>query len=292
MARDQNGRIYSAYGRYDHPYEIYLIDPVTATPALQCTTSLSGITGLAFDELDRLYALSERTPGTSSEFDLYQVDLATGQTTLIGDTQLTNCGTLTYGGGSLWTFDGFTHGLVRIDPATAVATDVNPGFLGPADWDSLVMTPEGVLYQLNSGLWVQDVQTGVPSLVAEAPYFGIFGGAEYLPGPAPPFALGTLGQTGGPMGAQAWGATPGGDVVLLAALGPAGVAQIPAGRPCAGATLDLNATYRAAAVLRADAQGHALAGPFRAPAAVAGSLRLQALDLTTCTTSNLARVIY
>lgn len=239
-----------------------------------------------------MFALKERVPASSGPYDLYTLDLATGAATLIGDTQLTNCGNLAFRDGMLWTYTG-DLGLVMIDPNTAQAEDVNDSFRGPVgSTESLCFSEDGILYQLDSGLWIQDVHFGVPSLVGLTQYFGLFDCAEYLPGSAPPFALGTLGQTGGPMGAQTWGATPGGDVVLLAALGPAGVAQIPAGRPCAGTTLDLNATYRAAAVLRADAQGHALAGPVRAPAAVAGSLRLQALDLTTCTTSNLARVIY
>jgi hypothetical protein len=45
-------------------------------------------------------------------------------------------------------------------------------------------------------------------------------------------------------------------------------------------------------VLRADAQGRAQAGPAFVPAGAAGLVRLQAVDLATCRSSNLAQVIY
>jgi hypothetical protein len=47
-----------------------------------------------------------------------------------------------------------------------------------------------------------------------------------------------------------------------------------------------------AAVAQADAQGHARLGPVQVPAAAAGLIRLQALDLTACRASNLARLVY
>jgi hypothetical protein len=149
-----------------------------------------------------------------------------------------------------------------------------------------------VLYQVDAGLWIQDTVTGVPTFVGPLNYFGILGGVEYLPGPTSPFALGTLGETGGPMGAQVWGATPNGSVVLLYALGPGGASSVPPGQPCAGTLLDLNSTVVLAAVLQADAQGHASIGPAFVPASFARSVDLQALDIATCATSNLAQVIY
>ncbi len=292
MARDSQGRIFSAFGYWNVPYAIYEINPSTGQAAFVVQTSLVGIGGLAFGPGDVLYAVNDRLVPASGPDDLHSIDLATGASTLIGDTGMIAHATLAYGQGSLWGYDG-EAGLVRIDTITGLATDVNPNFRGPLDLiESLCFSDHGVLYQVDAGLWIQDTLTGVPTFVGPLNYFGIFGGIEYLPGPTSPFALGTLGETGGPMGAQVWGATPNGNVVLLYALGAAGATLVPSGQPCAGTVLNLNSTVAAAAILHADAQGHALVGPAFAPAAVAGSARLQALDLTTCATSNLAQVIY
>ena len=70
---------------------------------------------------------------------------------------------------------------------------------------------------------------------------GILGGVEYLAGPTSPFALGTQGLTGGPMSAQFWGATPRGTVAILYTYGGGGPSTVPAGNPCAGTLINLNA---------------------------------------------------
>jgi hypothetical protein len=94
------------------------------------------------------------------------------------------------------------------------------------------------------------------------------------------------------MGAQVWGATPHGTVVLLYALGSGGPTPVPSGRRCAGTPLDLNATIAPFAVLQADAAGRAQVGPAFVPAAAAITTHLQALDLATCATSNPAWVLF
>lgn len=47
-----------------------------------------------------------------------------------------------------------------------------------------------------------------------------------------------------------------------------------------------------AVVVRADAQGQVQIGPSYVPTSAAGSVRLQALDLATCASSNLARIVF
>ncbi len=293
MARDSQGRIFSAYGYWSVPYAIYEINPSTGQATFVSQTALKGISGLAFGPGDVLFAVNDRAaPVSYGPDDLHTIDLATGSDALIGPTNLVSMGSLVYGQGSLWGYDG-DLGLVNLDSATGAATDVNPSFVGPRDFnESYCFSDDAVLYEVDAGLWVQDTLTGVPTFVGPLNYFGILGGIEYLPGPTSPFVLGTLGETGGPMGAQVWGATPNGSVVLLYALGAAGATLVPSGQPCAGTLLNLNSTVAAATILHADSQGHALVGPAFAPAAVAGSARLQALDITTCATSNLAQVIY
>jgi hypothetical protein len=293
LARDSQGKLFSAYGRFDHPIEVYELDPFTGQATFVCQTNLNGIGALAFGPGDVLYALQDTTtPVGGGPDDLYTIDLATGATARIGATGRKFVATLDYANGVMFSYD-VTKGLVRIDLATGLATDVNPDFRGPQDQaESLCFGEDGALYLVDAGLWVMDKITGVPCLVGSTFYPGVFGGVEFLPGAALPFVLWTLGMTGGPMGAEFAGATPDGSVALLLALGPGGPTAVASGYPCAGTLLDLNPGLSLVAVLRADAQGRSRIGPTFVPAAAAGSARLQALDLTTCATSNLAQVIY
>ncbi len=295
LTRDGSGRLIAGYvDLFSISWtDLHEIDPQTAQASFLVRIPLGGILGLAFAPGDVLYAINERFPGSSlSPVDLYTIDLVSGSPTLIGDTGTDSVATLAYGEGSLWTHHGGL-GLMRIDPITGLAVDVNPDFRGPSDFmESLCFSDHGVMYQVDAGLWVQDTLTGVPTFVGPLNYPGVLGGVEYLPGPTSPFALGTLGETGGPMGAQVWGATPNGTVVLLYALGSGGPTPVPSGRRCAGTLLDLNATLAPLAVLQADAQGHARIGPAFVPAAAAITTHLQALDLATCATSNPAQLIF
>ncbi len=293
MARDSSGRLIASYGRFDHPYEIHEINTSTGQATFISQTDLNGIGAMAFGPGDILYVAHDTTtPAGPHPFDLYIVDLVSGLSSRVGATGLTNLASLAYGKGELWGYDG-NLGLVRIDPATGLASDVNPSFRGPLDLTESLSFGEGdVLFLVDAGLWVMDKITGVPCLVGSTFYPGVFGGVEFLPGPAPPFALGTLGQTGGPMGAEFVGATPDGQVALLLALGPGGPTPVASGYPCAGTILDLNSGLTLVSLLRADSAGSARIGPAFVPPAAAGSARLQALDLTTCATSNLAQVIY
>lgn len=295
VAKDQSGRLFGAYFDWQtlSGTAIYEIDPWTGQVTQAAFTPLIGVAGMSFGDQDALFMAVERNyPMGGSPIDLYTVDLATGAPTLVGDMGSTGLGTLAYDGADLWAYD-FNLGLVRVDQATGQMTDVNPSFLGPLDLtENICFGDDGILYQVDAGFWIQDTLTGVPSFVNLTGFPGLFAGVEYLPGPTTPFTLGTQGETGGPMGAQVWGATPNGTVVLLRAQGGGGPTAVPGGNPCAGTLLDLNATIAPLAVLRADAQGRARLGPAFVPASAALITHLQAINLATCAISNPLRILY
>lgn len=299
LARDSQGLLVGASGQFhplaNEPYGIYSIDPLTGGTLLVVQTSLFGITAIAFGPGDLLYALHDPSYGQGALIDLIRIDLLTGASTLVGNTGITLSDTLTYGDGFLWTYHGgeFGLGLMRIDPLTGMATDVNPGLRGPNDLvDSLTFSDDGVLYLIDYGLWIVDTVTGVPVFVNFIPGFPLFYCAEFVPGLAEPFSLGLRGESGHLMGAFVAGATPGGRVALLHGYGYGGPTTIPGGSPCAGGWLDLRSPVRLVSVLTAGLDGKAEVGPVFVPAQVRGRVRLQALDLATCATSNVARVVF
>lgn len=293
LGQDSGGILYAAYGRFDHPYEIYEIDPNTGQATFVVQTSLIGVSSMAFDSNDTLYLLSDPGAPFSFGYELVEVDLSTGAERVIGNTGLITITAFDVDGADrLWAYD-YERGLVEIDPLTAVATDVNPGFRGPPDPPkSMVFGEDDALYLLDGAVWIGDVTTGVPGFVAWTSQVVLFSGMEYLPGPSAPFTLRPLGETGGPMGVRIAGATPGSTLVLLSAQGGGGPTPVPSGNPCAGTLLDLNSTLAPLRILHADAQGRAEFGPAFVPAAAAITTRLQALDLSACTTSNLVRIVF
>ena len=185
-------------------------------------------------------------------------------------------------------------GLVRIDPVTAQATDVNAGFheafaLSPG----IAFRPDGVLYFSDGGLWVMDPKTGIPGAIGYDQWWGIFGAIEWLEGPSPaPPALGIRGLRGDLMSAHASGMTPFGKVVFAYSLGAGGPTTVPPSRPCAGTVLDLRDPPILAELVLADGLGRARTPTRLAPWVRRGRLHLQAIDLTTCRTTNPLRVVY
>jgi len=158
---------------------------------------------------------------------------------------------------------------------------------------TLCASDDGILYGGFYFLFVIDKSTGAPAFIdVLKPNIPFLAGMEFLPNQPAPFSLGVSGETGGPMGAFVAGATPGGNVAFLATRGGGGPTQIPPGHACAGVSIDLNARLRLIGLVPADTAGKAEIGPVQVPFYPAGALRLQALDLQSCATSNRARVIY
>jgi len=96
--------------------------------------------------------------------------------------------------------------------------------------------------------------------------------------------LSVSGSCPGRMGFDASGGTPGGNVAFVYAFGT-GSFKIPNGKPCAGTTLGLNSSVKLARLVAADGSGNASFGA-NVPPAACGRVFVQAIDLSTCNTSN------
>jgi len=293
MAMDSQGRLYGAYGRYFAPYAIYEIDPQTGFATFVVQTSFIGIRAMAFDDNDVLYISNERdAPISFSPTDLHTLDLATGATTLIGDTGVFVLHTMEFSNGTLWGY-AFDKGLIQLDTITGQATDVNSNIWGP--WNatsSMCFNDEGALYFLDTYLWMFDSQTAGASLVNSLSLFGFWADAVFVEGPMPAFSLWLAGTTDGPMGVNFSGATPNGPVAIAWAKGDGGPTPIPSGFSCSGVAMDLNPNMQLLGTLAADNLGQGTFGPNFVPASALGQIRVQAIDLFTCATSNRVIVAY
>lgn len=293
LARDSSGRLYSSYGFFDYPFEIYELDPNTGQASFVLQTSFIGVSSMAFGPGDLLYLTEDPSAPLGRPYHLFTLDLSTGATVEIGDTGLLGITALDFDDqGRLWAF-AYRTGLVELDLLTGAARDVNPTFQGPPDPPkSMAFGEDGALWMIDLAVWLTDTTTGVPPMVAQMSRFSIFSGLEYIPGPTPPFSLWTTGETGGPMSVRAVGATPGGTVAVLLAIGGGGPTAIPGGYPCAGTLLDLNSSLSPLRILRADSHGRLQICPLQVPTSYGGTTHLQAVDLLTCRTSNHARIIF
>lgn len=293
MAMDSQGRLFGAYGRDFVTYAIYEIDPQTGLATFVVQTNFIGIRAMAFDDNDVLYISNERdAPLSLSPSDIHTLDLSTGATTLIGETGVFKLHTLDFSSGILWGY-AYDFGLVQIDLNTGHASDVNPNFFGP--WNatsSMCFNDDGALYFLDTYLWMFDTQTAAASLASPLSLFGYWADAAFIEGPTPTFSLWLAGTTGGPVGVKVSGATPGGIIAIAWAPGVGGPTPIPSGFPCSGIEMNLNPNMQLLGTITADSQGKGLIGPQFVPAAAIGLIRLQAIDLTTCATSNRVTVAY
>lgn len=100
-------------------------------------------------------------------------------------------------------------------------------------------------------------------------------------------SLRVSGSCPGSMTFDASGATPGGAVAYIYAFG-AGNVVIPSG-PCAGTELGLNATAQLGGTETANAAGEATLTT-NVPAAACGRVFVQALDVSSCTPSNVSEI--
>lgn len=294
FAMDSQGRLFGAYGRYFAPYAIYEIDPHTGAASFVVQTNFIGIRAMAFDDQDVLFVGNERdAPLSLSPTDIHTLDLGTGASTLIGEAGVFKLHTLDFHDGELYGY-ALDHGLCRIDLATGAAIDVAPELEGPWNFATVSMAfdNQGALYYLDTYLWMFDAETAGTSLVDEVSVFGYWADAVFIEGPTPTFTLWLAGQTDGPMGVKFSGATPGGEVAIAWTSGPGGPTAIANGFPCAGVELDLNSDMRLLGIVAADQAGKATLGPQFVPASARGQIRVQAVDLATCETSNRVIVAY
>jgi len=294
LAVNSQGKIFAAYGDWIAKYGIYEINPTTGQATFVAQTNLKGIRGLAFGPGDILYATNHRdAPLIDTPDDLHVVNLLTGTTTFIGDTGSVSLGKITYANGVLWAYDA-GDGLVQINTVTGVATDVNPlvpalPFTFP---DALCSTSDDSLYYVGNHLWIMDKETGAVSQVSLVSIFASWSGAVFIDDPTKPFSLWFGGTTNGLMEIKVSGGTPNGVIALAWATGAGGPTPIPSGFLCSGVILDLNINMRLLATLSLGNDGKGILGPQFVPASAAQRVRVQAVDLTTCQTSNVAGVWY
>ena len=295
LAYDSQGTLYAANGDWAYGWDIYEIDPDTAQTVFVTYVAINGFSSMAFDDNDTLYFINDRdAPLIVSPADLHTLDLATGIHTLIGDTGLgISMNALDFHDGVLYAHPS-SIGLTTIDTNTGLGTDLepsHPGIIG--GWTvGFSFDNQGALYFLTDFLWLMDPETTTSSIVDWVPPFPLWGECVFREGPTPNFSLTLSGFAGSPMTVKIAGATPFGQVAIVAARGSGGPTTIPAGFPCAGVELDLNSTMRLLGVGTANVDGYVEVGPDLMPAGAVGNLRVQAIDLSSCETTNKVIVTY
>jgi hypothetical protein len=147
---------------------MYFVDSTNGRPTITRSPAVSeSIRGVA--DLDGvIYCIRDNVLGDRLEiFDpLNQTYTLVGTTTFTGLQSLATSPT-----GRLLSWDVTGPGLVRIDPATGVATDVSPsqGTSGVAI-QSLEFTPDGRLFGANDKQYLIDPDSGVPTFYSDPPY--------------------------------------------------------------------------------------------------------------------------
>jgi len=292
LAKDSQGRLFSAHAPPLSPRAIYELDPQTGHATFVVQTNFVGVSDLVFGPGDLLYLMNARNaPSIGGPMDLHTINLTTGVTTFVGETGVTSITEMAFDGGVLWGFSN-DFGLVQIDLNTGIATDISSNVVEPPFHfaEGLCASESGVLYFFTSDLWLFDGSTGVASRVGRALPYSDWSGAVFVEGTEPAFSLWYGGETNGPMEIKFSGATPGGVVALAWTTGLGGPTAIPTGFPCSGLLLDLNSNMRLLEIITAGPNGSAKFGPRFVPASAARSIRVQAIDLTNCMASNAATI--
>lgn len=166
LARNSKGEFYTVSSKplgSSQPATILKLDPLTGLATPVAPSSLTEVRALAFGPNDELYAI-----GYSVPFKLYRLDLQTGAATLIGNLSGGFFQALACYGGELYAWEcgggsGFGKGLMKVDPATGAATDVNPQIGGTCyEVQGLAFDGHGNLYGANKALRVVKVRPGAP----------------------------------------------------------------------------------------------------------------------------------
>ncbi len=159
-----------------------------------------------------------------------------------------------------------------------------------SEWTALA---DGVDNDVHSLCAFTDPDSGAAALVTGGSFATANGMAasriaEWRGCTRPSLAVRASCPSGGPIRAQWSGAAPGGRVALIFGQSQ-GVYPVPPNYPCAGTQLGLGSNQLQIAWFgRSDADGGRIINATAPPAACGGFLQL--LDLTTCATSNVARV--
>jgi cysteine-rich repeat protein len=190
LARSDTGELYSVQD--GAPFALVTIDENVGAGSFVTTVSLGSVTprirALAFAPNGDLLAVNNEGSGTGQD-DLYAIDVATGVGTLIGPTTFDGVQALAFSpGGTLYAWDIF-EGLLTVDPATGLATDVGPAG-ADAQLQSIDFDPSGKLYGSLDELYEIDAATGEICLIGSGgyedvrgiAYLGLCGNGELDPG--------------------------------------------------------------------------------------------------------------
>lgn len=258
----------------------------------------SDMQGLAYGR-GKLYGYSNFAPTKG----IYEIDPTTGATTLVLDV-FTNTGfrffALDYnpvddlfygytefGDTGLYSINidtGEMLKVVGVIPASngqgrGLAVGRNTVYLTATRGDDGIPYFSYDLSQGANGVWEPFTQP--------YPQFHSTGGAAYLSQAGIDIAIAIVGNCPGRVDIETTNATPNSKVAIGYAFGT-GSAKIPNG-VCAGTELGLNQTVRLAALVRADGNGRAVLSRKVPAGACGGRVFIQALDIATCTPSNVVQ---
>jgi len=167
LAQNSQGELFGGYfATTSEQGRVARINPLTGSP-LQVfnavTPGAGSIRGLAFDAADRLLAVVNRDDQSGSPTindDLYEIDLATRTTSLIGSLNFMRVQGLDVApDGTVYAWD-VGAGLLRINPTTGAATDVNLAMAGGVSIQSIVFAPDGRLFGAGTALFSINPATG------------------------------------------------------------------------------------------------------------------------------------
>jgi hypothetical protein len=198
LARDVSGKLFSV--GFD-PAGSYLatIDASTGRATHGEYLRFQGdinedVRGLAFSPGGVLFAINNSSSGIGSNpDDLFTIDVNTGVGTLVGRTGFNGIQGLDFSpDGTLYGWDvgngdGIGAGLVRINPITGAAVDVDTSVSGSGRIQTLAFAPDGTLYGAGDALYKIDVATGTATVIGGGGYSDVRGLAV-LPG-APTLAI-------------------------------------------------------------------------------------------------------
>jgi len=185
LAKDSTGRMIGLGERPEGHHELFELDPYRGVATTFRIPYVNDVRGLAFSPDDHLYAVNVQGDVTSK---LYVFDPAEpppdAHPTLIGRCESADGVSLSLFGldfapdGELYAWST-AYGLMRVDPLTALCTNVNGLTDGTTEIQSIVFADDGRLYGLRDRLFAIDPSSGIYAPLTDGG-FGDVRGAELL----------------------------------------------------------------------------------------------------------------
>ncbi len=156
------------------------VDTVLNNATSTAAGGINDATGIAMSPSGYLYA---STVVGGSNGSLYVIDLVTGPPQIVGLIRIGNQGLAVYSmtfapNGTLYGWAG-GYGLVRINPFTAEAVDVDGQVGNQENMQGLALAPDGFLYGGYTEFYRIDPNTGAVTMIAGSVGFSGFRGLEY-----------------------------------------------------------------------------------------------------------------